>query len=131
MRRMMLLLVAAALVLPLTVQAQTPATPATVKVMKAGDASLLANASNGMTLYVFDPDTADKATCNGPCATTWPPLAADASAKPLGKYTVVKRDDGTLQWAYNGKPLYGWKNDKAPGDTTGDGVGGKWHVARP
>jgi len=132
MRRLMLLLVAAVLVLPLAVQAQSSATPSSVKVVKAGDASMLTGSTGGMTLYVYDPDTAaGKATCNGPCAASWPPLAADASAKPVGKYTIVTRDDGSLQWAYDGKPLYGWKNDKAPGDTTGDGVGGKWHVARP
>jgi predicted lipoprotein with Yx(FWY)xxD motif len=56
---------------------------------------------------------------------------AAAGAVPVGKYTIVTRDDGSTQWAYDGKPLYGWKNDKQPGDTTGDGVGGKWHTAKP
>src|SRR5665647_912872 len=34
---------------------------------------------------------------------------------------VVARDDGAKQVAYKGKPLYTWKNDKKPGDITGDG----------
>jgi predicted lipoprotein with Yx(FWY)xxD motif len=85
----------------------------------------------GMTLYVYDKDAVGKSNCTGPCAANWPPLAASASDKPNGKWTIVTRDDGSLQWAYDGKPVYGWKNDKAPGDTTGDGAGGNWHVARP
>jgi predicted lipoprotein with Yx(FWY)xxD motif len=36
-----------------------------------------------------------------------------------------------MMWVYKGKPLYTWKNDKAPGDTTGDGVNGTWHLATP
>ena len=128
MHRMRLLLVVAMFALPLAVQAQSTV-PSSVKVMKMGDSSMLTD-TKGMTLYVYDPDTAGKATCNGGCATNWPPLLADANAKPVGKYTIVTRDDGTLQWAYSGKPLYSWTNDKAPGDMTGDGVGGKWHVAK-
>ena len=130
MRRMTFILVAALFAAPLVAQAQTaPASPPEIKAMKMGDSSMLTNAK-GMTLYVYDPDTADKSTCNGGCASSWPPLAATSSDKPVGKYTIVKRDDGSLQWAYNGKPLYTWRNDKAPGDMTGDGVGGKWHVAK-
>ncbi|MBF5094876.1 hypothetical protein F1643_10660 [Azospirillum sp. INR13] len=87
--------------------------------------------AKGMTLYVFDKDTAGKSACNGPCATNWPPLTAPASAKPMGKYTVVTRDDGSRQWAYDGKPLYTWAKDAKPGDTTGDGVNNVWHVAKP
>ncbi|MCG5240834.1 COG4315 family predicted lipoprotein [Azospirillum doebereinerae] len=87
--------------------------------------------AKGMTLYVFDKDTGGKSTCNGPCATNWPPLMADAAAKPMGKYTVVTRDDGSKQWAYNGKPLYTWAKDAKAGDTTGDGVNNAWHIAKP
>lgn len=130
MRRMTLILVAALFAAPLAALAQNaPAPPAEIKVMKMGDSSMLTN-DKGMTLYVYDPDTGGKSTCTGGCATSWPPLKATASDKPVGKYTIVTRDDGSLQWAYNGKPLYTWRNDKAPGDMTGDGVGGKWHVAK-
>jgi predicted lipoprotein with Yx(FWY)xxD motif len=87
--------------------------------------------SKNMTLYVTDKDTAGKSTCNGNCATNWPPLMAAADAKDSGDWTVVTRDDGGKQWAYKSKPLYTWKNDKAAGDVTGDGVGGVWHIAAP
>ncbi len=89
--------------------------------------------SDGMTLYTFDKDVAGdgKSACTGPCAEKWPPLDAPAGAKPTGDFTIVTRDDGTHQWAYKGKPLYFWSNDKAPGDKTGDGVKQVWHVAKP
>jgi len=85
----------------------------------------------GMTLYTFDKDAGDKSACNGPCATNWPPLMAAASAKPAASYTVITRDDGGKQWAYKGKPLYTWIKDTKPGDVTGDGVNGVWHIAKP
>jgi len=87
----------------------------------------------GMTLYVFDKDAAGsgKSACNGDCAQKWPPLAAAASDKASGDYTIVTRDDGTRQWAYKGKPLYLWFKDQKPGDMTGDGVNNVWHAAKP
>jgi len=86
----------------------------------------------GMTLYVFDRDSAGKSACNGPCATNWPPLMASGDAKASGDWSVVTRDDGAKQWAYKGKPLYTWARDTKPGDTTGDGVNNNtWHIATP
>ncbi len=87
---------------------------------------------NGRTLYTFDKDADGKSACNGPCATNWPPLMAAATDKATGGYTVLKRDDGAMQWAYKGKPLYTWSKDQKPGDVTGVGfMNGAWHVAQP
>jgi predicted lipoprotein with Yx(FWY)xxD motif len=88
--------------------------------------------SAGMTLYTFDKDAAGsgKSTCNGPCATNWPPLLAAADAKSSGDYTIITRDDGAKQWAYKGKPLYLWIKDTKPGDRTGDGFNNAWRLAR-
>ena len=87
----------------------------------------------GMTLYAFDKDVANsgKSVCNGPCATNWPPLMAKAGAMATGDYSIVTRDDGKMQWAFKGKPLYLWSKDQNPGDKTGDGVNGVWHVVTP
>jgi predicted lipoprotein with Yx(FWY)xxD motif len=107
-------------------QEQTP-----VKVGSTSKGPTLVDAK-GMTLYTFDKDSDGKSACNGPCAGNWPALKADGNAKSSGGYTVVKRDDGTMQWAYKGKPLYTWVKDTKPGDTTGDGfLNGAWHVAQP
>ena len=88
---------------------------------------------NGMTLYTFDKDAAGsgKSTCNGPCATNWPPLMATASDTASGDYTVITRDDGAKQWAVKGKPVYYWIKDTKPGDKTGDGVNKVWQTAKP
>ncbi|KAF1051143.1 MAG: hypothetical protein GAK43_02536 [Stenotrophomonas maltophilia] len=85
---------------------------------------------HGMTLYTFDKDADGKSMCNDKCAENWPPLKAAADAKAMGDWTVVKRDDGSVQWAYKDKPLYTFKHDKA-GQMTGDGKMKVWHVAKP
>ncbi|RJF94443.1 hypothetical protein D3874_00960 [Oleomonas cavernae] len=85
----------------------------------------------GMTLYIFDKDSDGKSACYDKCATNWPPLAAGDDAAGAGDYTIVVRDGGAKQWAYKGKPLYTWVKDAKPGDTTGDGVMGVWHIAKP
>lgn len=85
----------------------------------------------GMTLYTFDKDAGGKSMCNGDCATNWPPLKVMDGEKADGKWTKIKRDDGTMQWAYDGKPLYTFVKDKKAGDTTGDGMKDVWHVAKP
>ncbi|KAB0680046.1 COG4315 family predicted lipoprotein [Aureimonas leprariae] len=87
--------------------------------------------AKGMTLYTFDKDEAGKSACSGKCAANWPPLAAAAGAKADGEWSLVSRDDGAMQWAYKGKPLYGWVKDSRPGDVTGDGVNDVWHIAKP
>jgi len=85
--------------------------------------------SNDMTLYIFDNDTPGVSNCYDTCAERWPPLFAADDAVPEGDFTVVERTDGTKMWAYKGMPLYFWVEDMAPGDITGDGVGGVWHLA--
>jgi predicted lipoprotein with Yx(FWY)xxD motif len=86
----------------------------------------------GMTLYTFDKDPDGKSVCNGACAKNWPPLIATDDDRATGGYGVITRSDGSRQWAYKGKPLYTWMNDRKPGDITGDGfLNGAWHVAQP
>lgn len=53
------------------------------------------------------------------CAAFWPPVQAADDAKPVGSWTIIKRDDGTRQWAYDDKPLYTSVLDRAPGDVLG------------
>jgi predicted lipoprotein with Yx(FWY)xxD motif len=85
----------------------------------------------GMTLYTFDGDTRPNvSTCFGVCETLWPPHFAQDGAKAIGEFSVVFRRDGSLQWAYRGKPLYRWARDTKPGDVTGDNVNGVWHLVR-
>ncbi|AUF99298.1 MULTISPECIES: hypothetical protein [Pseudomonas] len=86
----------------------------------------------GMTLYTFAKDSGGKSMCNDKCAANWPPLMAASGDKAMGEWTVIKRDDGSMQWAYDGKPLYTFVMDKKAGDMTGDGkMDGAWKVAKP
>lgn len=91
---------------------------------------------NGLTLYIHAGDSATSSTCTGACATAWPPLAvasgqtAGLASGITGTLGTLTRADGTVQVTFNGMPLYGWKNDKAPGDTTGQNVSG-FTVASP
>jgi predicted lipoprotein with Yx(FWY)xxD motif len=84
----------------------------------------------GNTLYTHAGDSATASTCTGACATAWPPLtvpaSAQASAGPevTGTIATLLRTDGTIQVTYDGLPLYYWKVDTKPGDTSGEGVNG-------
>ncbi len=88
---------------------------------------------NGKTLYTFDRDAANsgKSVCNGGCATLWPALPVADTARPMGGYTIITRDDGKKQWAYKGWPLYYYSADAKAGDRTGDGFNKVWKTARP
>lgn len=86
--------------------------------------------AKGMTLYTFDQDKDGMSACYDQCATNWPPLLAGADAKADDEYGLTDRTDGSKQWTYKGMPLYLWVKDAKPGDMTGDGVKGVWHVAK-
>jgi len=87
---------------------------------------------SGATVYTFDKDTvgSGKSACNGPCATLWPPVAAQAADAASGDWSIVTRDDGSKQWAYKGAPIYTFSKDAKPGDTTGDKFKDVWHVIK-
>ena len=102
------------------------AEPAMMKDTSAGKAYV---DGKGMTLYTYDQDGPGMSNCYDKCAVNWPPFMAEAGAKAEGEWTLVSRKDGTMMWAYEGKPLYTFIKDKKPGDVTGDGVGGVWHIA--
>jgi predicted lipoprotein with Yx(FWY)xxD motif len=93
----------------------------------------------GRAVYMFASDTATSSTCDGSCATVWPPLPApstttasgDASATQLG---AITRSDGSRQLTYAGHPLYYYQADTAAGDTKGEGsngFGAKWWILSP
>jgi predicted lipoprotein with Yx(FWY)xxD motif len=88
-------------------------------------------ASNGRTLYLFDPDGTDTSAsqCTGGCASTWPPLKASGKLKAgKGLDATLLTKGGGGQVAYNGHLLYLYSGDSAAGQTNGQGVGGVWHA---
>jgi predicted lipoprotein with Yx(FWY)xxD motif len=95
---------------------------------------------DGMTLYLFTNDEPGVSNCYDQCAANWPPLRGgfdEAGLLPQGGNDVggeigwIERDDGGRQLTYDGRPLYGWMADRAPGDATGHGVNGVWFVVPP
>ncbi len=103
-------------------------------VMRVVDGLLVG--ANGMTLYTFDKDTAGVSNCEGQCLVNWPAVTvAEEGDVPTpdgatGKFATIKRSSGDFQVTYNGMPLYYWIKDKKAGDTTGDKVGGVWHIVK-
>jgi predicted lipoprotein with Yx(FWY)xxD motif len=94
----------------------------------------------GRTLYLFEADQAGMSSCNGACASAWPPYLSDATPRAdagvtgslLG--TSARGDDGGTQVTYDGHPLYYYAGDSEPGDTAGQGLdqfGAKWYVLAP
>ena len=53
------------------------------------------------------------------CVGMWPPVLASDDAKAVGKFTIVKRQDGRKQWAYDGFALYTSVLDRKSGDVFG------------
>jgi predicted lipoprotein with Yx(FWY)xxD motif len=88
----------------------------------------------GKTLYMFTPDEDQAApTCVDKCAANWPALIV-TGAPTLGAgltataSTIARTDGGGTQVKYGEYPLYYFAADKAAGDTSGQGQGGKWYV---
>ena len=95
--------------------------------------------AQGMTVYVFDKDTAGSgvSACADTCLDNWPAVTVDddESAPAVdgvtGEVGTIERDDGTYQVTLGGLPLYLYAADSQAGDVTGQGVGGIWWVVSP
>lgn len=112
--------------------------PEVVGWREVGDMGNLLVANNGMTVYTFDNDAEGASNCTGDCLENWPAVtvnegdALTAGVDVDGELgSIVREDNGRIQLTLNGMPLYYWKDDKVPGDATGDGVGDVWHVVKP
>lgn len=105
----------------------------TAKIMVKGTSMHVLTNTKGMTLYYVATDTPARSSCTGGCAKIWPPLlstSAPTTDGPLpGKLALVKTANGS-QVSYNGHLLYIYSGDTAPHQANGQGVAGKWWVAR-
>lgn len=101
--------------------------PPPTQFVETAQGRVLADAQ-GMTVYTFAGDTPNRSYCQADCLQKWPPLIAEAVGPTETGYAILRRDDGTLQWSYQDKPLYLYVDDKIPGDTNGNEVNGVWHV---
>lgn len=115
------------------------ASPAVVvaTITVAGTSKQVLTTPAGLTLYYLSSDVAATPKCSGACLTHWPPLLSTGTpvlpSGVSGTLTVVQNSNGS-QVAYNGHLLYTFANDKAQGDSKGEGInafGGTWHAATP
>jgi len=94
--------------------------------------------ASGRTLYLFEKDKGATSTCNGACASIWPPLTAGKAKAGTGvtaaELGTTKRSDGKTEITYAGHPLYTYAGDQKPGDVAGQGLdqfGAEWYVLAP
>ena len=94
-------------------------------------------AGTGITAYFFDKDKANSVTsaCTGPCAAIWPAITT-ASGTPhvtgiTGTVGTITGVAGGKQITINGRPIYTYAKDTAPGETKGQGINGVWYVISP
>jgi predicted lipoprotein with Yx(FWY)xxD motif len=127
-----------------TSSAPTSSAPATagggvtLDMRTGGPGTFLTDAA-GRSVYLFKSDTASMSTCNGACATAWPPLTTKSAANAGSGVTAsdigtITRSDGTKQVTYNHHPLYYFALDTAAGQTNGQGstaFGAKWWLVTP
>lgn len=125
---------------PSVSEAMSPApsamSDATVNVVTDPKLGQILVGKNGMTLYMYTKDSADKSNCTGKCLDSWPPLTSNGqstagtgvNASLLG---TADLPDGSKIVTYNHLPLYYWAKDTKAGDVTGQGVGGVWYVVSP
>ncbi len=112
---------------------------AVVKVMNTPALGKAIVDSQGMTMYDFHKDKGTTSSCYGACAEAWPPLLTSGKPKATGGAEssllgTTKRKDGTVQVTYAGHPLYGFVEDRKPGETNGndvDGFGAQWYALEP
>lgn len=102
-------------------------------VQKSALGYVLAEA-NGQVVYTYAKDTKGAApACTGSCAGTWKPVTgkplASTATTGLGALGLVSDGNGAKQVTYDGMPLYTYSGAK-PLATTGEGIGGVWHVVK-
>jgi predicted lipoprotein with Yx(FWY)xxD motif len=68
-------------------------------------------ASSGLPLYLLDREPGGSAD--------WTPYYASSLALPVADFSIVRRSDGTHQWAYKGQRLYSYNGDYSSTDIGG------------
>jgi predicted lipoprotein with Yx(FWY)xxD motif len=119
-------------------QTAADGTVALVATASTGLGTILVNGT-GRSVYEFARDTGSTSTCDGGCASIWPPLVAPDTLPPSlpgvsGQLGSTTRTDGSRQLTIAGHPVYTYSGDNAPGDTNGQGIqlnGGVWNVVSP
>jgi predicted lipoprotein with Yx(FWY)xxD motif len=116
--------------------AEESAGPATVAVGETGLGEVLVDAE-GKTLYLYANDEGTTTAVSGGLLEAWPPLTVESEEVVGGegvdeaKLGTAEQADGRLWVTYNGHLLYRFSGDAAPGDTSGQALGGVWYALTP
>lgn len=81
---------------------------------------------SGLSVYVWDADSAGKSNCVGECLKKWTPVAAAEESRAHGEWTIIERSPGIRQWAFRSKPLYTYIPDTRRDSLAGSDEPG-WH----
>jgi predicted lipoprotein with Yx(FWY)xxD motif len=149
MQRIVLTLAGAAMLAACGAAATNSSAPATSSAPAAATGSTISTAttslgtvltdSKGFTLYYFLPEkNSTIGACTGGCLSAWPamvvtgaPTAAAGVTGTLATVSIMVNGAAATEVTYNGWPLHTFGSDTAPGQTGGNGVGGKWFAAMP
>ena len=94
---------------------------------------------DGRSLYFFSNDANSLSNCTGGCLATWPTFLADSAnttysdGLAASDFKTITTTSGGKQTTYKGWPLYYYTPGgiaEAAGQTTGEGIGGIWFVAK-
>ncbi|MBZ2197510.1 COG4315 family predicted lipoprotein [Occultella gossypii] len=91
----------------------------------------------GLTAYYFSNDVPDSGTsaCEGECLVNWPPITTESETPTVEGVTAevgtITAADGSLQITVDGRPIYLFVGDAAPGDVNGQAVQDVWWVIAP
>lgn len=118
--------------------ASSAASSTVITTKTSSGGSYLTN-SAGRAIYLFMADSTGKSTCDGACASAWPPVIVSGQPTASGGVQAsdlgtITRSDGTKQVTYDGHPLYYFVGDTGPGTDKGqgvDGFGAKWWLVAP
>lgn len=98
------------------------------------DTDLVLVDAQGMSLYIFTPDTPDISNCNGNCLKAWPAVSLTPEevekVKASKTFGVITRADGLKQLTLDHRPLYYYVGDSIAGDRVGQGIGGVWFLLK-
>ncbi len=91
---------------------------------------------DGRSLYFSLNDRGEISSCSPVCARNWTPFLTNG--EPVAEegvnadfLTTAQQEDGSFQVMYNGRLLYFFNADEAPGDTGGQGSGAVWFLMTP
>ncbi|MGY4642487.1 COG4315 family predicted lipoprotein [Cellulomonas sp. URHB0016] len=124
---------------PTTAESAPPSGTAMTADLSTADSSLgtIVVDGKGMTAYYFLKDVKDSGTsaCVDQCAAAWPAIVSESDTPSVDGVTAevgtIPTADGRKQITVDGRPVYTYAQDMAPGDVLGQGVNDVWYVLAP